>query len=62
MENKDGKSKMKKISETLESVYKIVSNRLVLIGVIVLLIFLSMRQCERANGAEADSKRQHNNY
>jgi hypothetical protein len=62
MENKDGKSKMKKISETLESVYKIVSNRLVLIGVIVLLIFLSIRQCERANGAEADSKRQHNNY
>ena len=62
MENKNRKSKMKKISETLESIYKIVSNRLVLIGLIILLIFLSIRQCERANGAEADSKRQHNNY
>jgi hypothetical protein len=62
MENKNRKSKMKKISETLESIYKIVSNRLVLIGLIILLIFLSIRQCERANGAEADYKRQHNNY
>lgn len=53
---------MKKISKILDSIYKIVSNRLVLIGAIVLLIFLSIRQCERANGAEADSKRQHNNY
>lgn len=61
MENKR-KNKMKKISETLESIYKIVSNRLVLIGVIVLLIFLSIRQCERANTAELDSKREHNNY
>ena len=62
MENQDRKSKIKKVSETLESMYKIVSNRLVLIGIIILLIFLSIRQCERANGAEADSKRQHNNY
>lgn len=62
MENQNRKNKMKKISEILDSIYKIVSNRLVLIGAIVLLIFLSIRQCERANGAEADSKRQHNNY
>jgi hypothetical protein len=62
MENQNRKNKMKKISKILDSVYKIVSNRLVLIGAIVLLIFLSIRQCERANGAEADSKRQHNNY
>ena len=62
MENQDRKSKIKKVSETLESMYKIVSNRLVLIGIIIILIFLSIRQCERANGAEADSKRQHNNY
>jgi hypothetical protein len=62
MENQNRKNKMKKISEILNSIYKIVSNRLVLIGAIVLLIFLSIRQCERANGAEADSKRQHNNY
>ncbi len=62
MENQDGKSKIKKISETLESISKIVSNRLVLIGIIILLIFLSIRQCERAVSAEADSKRQHNNY
>lgn len=62
MENKDTKSKLKKISETLDSAYKIVSNRLVLIGIIVLLIFISIRQCERAAGAESDSRRQHNNY
>jgi hypothetical protein len=62
MEKQNRKNKMKKTKEILDSVYKIVSNRLVLIGAIVLLIFLSIRQCERANGAEADSKRQHNNY
>lgn len=62
MENQDRKSKIKKVSEILESTSKIFSNRLVLIGIIILLIFLSIRQCERANGAEADSKRQHNNY
>lgn len=56
------RSKMKKISETLDSIYKIVSNRLVMIGVIIILLFLSIRQCERANSAELDSKRQHNNY
>jgi hypothetical protein len=53
---------MKKFSETLESISKILTNRLVLIGIIVLLIFLSIRQCERANGAEADTRRQKNNY
>jgi hypothetical protein len=62
MEKQDRRSKMKKISEYLESIYKIVSNRLVLIGIIILLIFLSIRQCERANSAEGDSKRQQNNY
>jgi hypothetical protein len=62
MENKSRKMKLKKISENLESFYKIVSNRLVLIGIIILLIFLSIRQCERANSAEWEYGRQSNNY
>ena len=53
---------MKKISEKLESIYKIASNRLVLIGAIVVLIFLSLRQCEKANSLQAEVRREHNNY
>jgi hypothetical protein len=53
---------MKKISEFLDSTYKIFTNRLVLLGIIVLLISLSIRQCERANAFKSDIKREKNNY
>jgi hypothetical protein len=53
---------MKKISKILDSVYKIVSNKLILIGIIVLLIFLSIRQCEKAGSLQAEARREHNNY
>jgi hypothetical protein len=53
---------MKKISGKLESIYKIASNRLVLIGAIIVLIFLSIRQCEKASSLQAEVRREHNNY
>jgi hypothetical protein len=62
MENQNRKNKMKKISKILDSVYKIVSNKLILIGIIVLLIFLSIRQCEKAGSLQAEARREHNNY
>jgi hypothetical protein len=62
MENQNRKNKMKKISKILDSVYKIVSNKLILIGIIVLLIFLSIRQCEKAGSLKAEARREHNNY
>ena len=49
IENQNIKSKMEKAKGILDSTYKIISNRLILIGIIVLLIFLSIRQCEKAS-------------
>ena len=46
----------------LNSVYSVATNRLFLLGVIVVLIFLSIRQCEKAGNLESEIKREHNNY
>ena len=62
IENQNIKNKIEKIKGILDSTYKIVSNRLILIGIIVLLIFLSIRQCEKANSLQAEVRREHNNY
>lgn len=60
MENQKRNSKMKNIN--LNSVYNLVTNRLFLLGVIVVLIFLSIRQCEKSGNMEMEIKREHNNY
>ena len=46
----------------LNSVYNVATNRLFLLGVIAVLIFLSIRQCEKAGNLESEIKREHNNY
>lgn len=60
MENQRGDIKMKKIN--LKSAYNLLANRLFLIGVIVVLIFLSFRQCEKSKNLEKEVRREHNNY
>jgi hypothetical protein len=53
---------MSNLRKNLDSIYNVATNRLFLIGAIVVLIFLSLRQCEKANGLEEEVRREHNNY
>lgn len=45
---------MSNLRKNLDSIYNVATNRLFLIGAIVVLIFLSLRQCEKANGLEEE--------
>jgi hypothetical protein len=48
--------------KTLKIIYNIASNRLVLLGLILILVFLSIRQCEKGNLLKEEARREHNNY
>lgn len=48
--------------ENLSKVSGLLSNRFFLIGVIVVLVMLSLKQCGDAEHAKAEALREHNNY
>lgn len=48
--------------EKIEGVFSLLTSRLAMIVIIVILIMLFLKQCNATSAAEAEAKREHNNY